>query len=66
MNFEDLKNPEIQDKLKSANTVEELVALAKEEGAELSDEQLDAVSGGEEWYEPCTGKFNCDHYEPSH
>ena len=43
MNFEDLKNPEFQEKLKSAKTVEELVAFAVEQGVELSDEQLEAV-----------------------
>ena len=58
MNFEDLKNPELQEKLKSAKTAEELVALAKEEGIDLSDEQLAAFNGGEAWYE-----FDCpDNY----
>ena len=52
MNFEDLKNPELQAKLMSAKTANELVALAKKEGIELSDEQLDSIAGGEaEWYE---------------
>ena len=46
MNFEDLKNPELQEKLKSCKTAEELVALAEEQGVELSDEQLDSVAGG--------------------
>ena len=46
MNFEDLKNPELQQKLGTANTPAELVALAKEEGLELTDEQLEAISGG--------------------
>ena len=46
MNFDDLKNPELQEKLKSAKTPEELVALAKEEGLELSDDQIEAISGG--------------------
>ena len=32
MSFEDLKNPELQEKLKNAQTPEELVALAKAEG----------------------------------
>lgn len=50
MNFEDLKNPEFQEKLKSIKTPEELLALAKEEGYELSDEKLQAVSGGDGWY----------------
>ena len=46
MNFEDLKNPELQEKLKACMSVEELAALAKDEGMELSNEQLEAVSGG--------------------
>ena len=33
-------------KLKGCNNAEELVALAKEEGVELTDEQLEAVNGG--------------------
>ena len=46
MDFEKLNNPEFLEKLKSAKTPEELKALAQEEGVELSDEQLKAVSGG--------------------
>ena len=57
MNFEDLKNPELQEKLKAAKTPEELVALAKEEGMELSDEQLESLcAGGSEWYEMKPGR----------
>jgi len=33
-------------KLKDCNNVQELLALAKQEGVELTDEQLEAVSGG--------------------
>ena len=54
MDFEDL-NPELQEKLKAANTPDELVALVKEEGMELSDEQLEAMSGGKEWYRKGSG-----------
>ena len=49
LNFEDLKNPEFQEKLKSAKNINELVALAKEEGVDLSDKQLEALSGGNGW-----------------
>jgi hypothetical protein len=35
MSFEDLKDPELQEKLKGAKTPEELLELAKEEGIEL-------------------------------
>ena len=45
MNFEDLA-PELQEKTEACKTKEELLALAKEEGYELSDEELEAVSGG--------------------
>ena len=52
MNFEDLKSPELQEKLKSAKTADELIDLAREEGVELNDEQLEALAGGgSEWYE---------------
>ena len=53
MNFEDLKNPELQEKLKKAKTPEELVAIAKEEGCELSNEQLESISGGDWRQDPC-------------
>ena len=46
MDFDDLKNPELQEKLKSAKTPEEILALANEEGYELSEEELNGVSGG--------------------
>ena len=33
-------------KLKNCNNVKELLALAKQEGVELTDDQLEAVNGG--------------------
>ena len=48
MIFEDL-NPEQQDKARTCKTAEDVLALAKEEGYELSDEELAAVSGGVSW-----------------
>ena len=54
MGFEDLKNPELQEKLRSAKSVDELVELAKAEGIELSDTMLEAMSGGSNWYHRCT------------
>ena len=46
MNIEDL-TPEQMEKAKACKTPEEIIALAKEEGYELSDEQLEGLSGGE-------------------
>ena len=45
MNFEDLK-PEQQEKARACKTPEEMLELAKAEGYELSDEDLEMVSGG--------------------
>ena len=40
---------EQKEKAKSCNSSEELVAFAQEEGIDLTDDQLDAVSGGATW-----------------
>lgn len=48
MKFEDL-TPEMQEKVKACTSTEEILALAKEEGYRLSDEELQAVSGGTQW-----------------
>ena len=48
MKFEDLA-PEQMEKAKACKMPEDFLALAKEEGYELSDEQLTAVSGGVNW-----------------
>ncbi len=45
MNFEDL-TPEQKEKALACKTPEEMLALAKEEGYELSEEELTGVSGG--------------------
>ena len=45
MNIEDL-SPEILQNAKACKTPEELFALAREEGIELTEEELDAISGG--------------------
>ncbi len=45
MDFQDL-SPEQQEKVKACNSVDELVAFAKSEGVELTDEQLNQVAGG--------------------
>ena len=64
MNFDDLKNPELQEKLKRCETIDELVQLAKAEGMELTDGQLAAVAAGDhEWYCLCNapdGHHGCE------
>ena len=45
MNFEDL-TPEQQEKARACETPEEVLALAKQEGYELSDAELDGIAGG--------------------
>jgi len=45
VDFENL-TPEQIEKAKACKTVEELIALAKAEGVELSEEQLESLSGG--------------------
>ena len=45
MNFEDL-TPEQLAKAEACTTAEELLKLAAEEGIELNDEQMEAITGG--------------------
>ena len=52
MQFEDL-TPEMKEKARACKTPEELLELAKSQGFELSDDDLEAISGGREWGEPC-------------
>lgn len=60
--------PEQREKAKSCKTPEELLELAKEEGYELSEEELDAVSGGNWFTDPCDtatcGLNDCEYYYP--
>ena len=46
MNFEDLKDSGLQEKLKSCTSTNELIERVKAEGIDLNDEQLRSVSGG--------------------
>lgn len=45
MNFDEL-TPEQKEKALACKTPEELLALAKQEGYDLSEEQLEDISGG--------------------
>lgn len=58
MNFDDL-SPELQERVRAAKTPEEIMTLAKEQGYTLSEEELEAISGGISW-DPCA----CDGYTP--
>ena len=65
----DLKSvtPEQREKARNCKSPEELLNLAKNEGYELTDEELQAVSGGNWFTDPCSeattcGKDGCDIY----
>ena len=57
MNYDDLSD-ELKAKVGEAKSANELLALAAQEGIELSDEQLEMVSGGVEWSGSGSGS-NC-------
>ena len=61
MNFENL-TPEQREKARACKTADELIELAKSEGAELTDDQLEAVSGGA-WVCSCDGRNTCESKE---
>ena len=47
MNIDDLDiSPELKEKARACKTPDEILALAKKEGYKLSDEEMQAVSGG--------------------
>ena len=48
MDFNDL-SPELREKAQACTSPEELLALAKQEGYKLSEDELSAVSGGKAW-----------------
>ena len=52
MDFKDL-TPEQQEKARACKNPDELVALAKSEGVELTDEQLELIAGGDFWEGLC-------------
>ena len=55
MEFEDLTE-EQKAKARACTTAEEILALARAEGVELSDDHLEEISGG--WCEP--SRSQCD------
>ena len=46
---------DLKAKVAECKTADDLIALAKAEGIELTDEQLDAISGGSVW--------SCDYHQ---
>ena len=58
MEFNDLTEGQ-KAKARACKTPEEMLALAREEGYELSDEELEGVAGG--WGDPCSNYegLNC-------
>lgn len=49
---------EQKNRIGDAKTPEELLAIAKETGYELSEEELNALAGGDSWYE-CSNYDSC-------
>ena len=56
--YRDQLTPEQMEKARACKSTDELVELAKTEGIELSEEQLEALAGGKAWYD-CTDDFYC-------
>ena len=62
MKFEDL-TPEQQERAKACKTPEEVFALAKEVGYEMTEEEIEAVSGGKaDWHICWDKKVPCPNY----
>jgi len=49
---------EVKEKIRACKTPEDYLALAKSEGYELSDEDLESISGGVDWIS-CTSVCCC-------
>ena len=62
MNFDEL-SPELQKRAQTCKTPEEVLNLAREEGYELSDDELQSISGGMKWR--CEDK-TCSDFVPAH
>ena len=50
MDFKDL-TPEQKERVRNAKTPNDLLQLAKEEGYELTDDEIENISGGANWTE---------------
>jgi predicted ribosomally synthesized peptide with nif11-like leader len=48
MDFKDL-SPELREKARKCKTPQEILNLARDEGYELSEDDLNAISGGVDW-----------------
>ena len=59
MNFDDLTDDQ-KAKARACKTPDEMLDLAKQEGFELSDDELDAVSGGGWCWDDCGSKCRND------
>ena len=62
MNFESLKNPELQEKLRAANTPEDIFEIVKTEGVDLTEDDLKALAAGtsleEQWNDFISGNWS--------
>ena len=60
---------EMKKKVEAAKTPEELLALARESGYELTPDQLESISGGDRWYKcisVCDAHSKCVHDPHKH
>ena len=63
MNLQDL-TPEQKEKALACKTPEELLALAEEEGYNISDEELQSIAGGSGWVQCDDGDPCIDDWQP--
>lgn len=62
MNYDDV-TPELREKAKACQSPDELLALARKEGYELSEDELAAVAGGgTDWFYECMID-DCDNFD---
>ena len=62
MDFEELKDPDLQERAKGCKTPEEFLALVQEQGVDLSSEELKAISGGDSGW-TWSMDDDCDDYD---